>query len=132
MDQLDAETLRYAARYERQVARAKGPVRDKTEWIKWARGSFDPGNREACVICGKFQNITQAHHLIPLEDQYDRGFQPPNQEFVWLCPSHHDTVHVFISQNEQKITVAISGEGSLSEQEFEGVLKLVREAARSE
>ena len=132
VDQLDAETLRFAAKYELQVARAKAPIREKTEWIKWARGSFEPGNREACVICGKFQNIAQAHHLIPLEDQYDRGFQPPNQKFVWLCPSHHDTVHVFLKRDERKITAAISGDGCLSDQELDGILKVVGESGKSD
>jgi hypothetical protein len=95
--QLDDRTLRYIDQYELQVARAAAPLRERTAWIKLARNVFDPGNREPCVICGKFQSITQAHHLIPLEDQYDGGFEIPNQEFAWLCPSHHDTVHLFLS-----------------------------------
>lgn len=78
-------------RAERQVV--------KRTWISAARLSFDPGPRQSCHICGKFRYVAQAHHVIPLHKQFDRGFKEPDQEHAWLCPSHHAIIHVLIDQN---------------------------------
>ena len=127
--EFDEEGIRILEWHQLKVLRAKAPIRDRNAWIATARRLFNPGEREECLVCGKFKAITEAHHLIPLEDQYDHGFRVPNQEFAWLCPSHHETVHVFIQGKDRK--TLLFGE-SLSDGEFEIVMKLVREAYRSE
>lgn len=43
----------------------------KSAWIASARLTFQPGPRKACYVCGGFGPITQAHHVIPLNEQFD-------------------------------------------------------------
>lgn len=68
----------------------------KDEWIDVARRRFVPSPRENCCVCGKFKVVTHAHHVVPLSAQYDRGFEAPDHEHVWLCPAHHAIIHVLI------------------------------------
>jgi hypothetical protein len=69
----------------------------KRVWIGTARAAFDPGERESCVICGKYEGLTHAHHTVPLAIQFDAGGTVPIQEFDWLCPTHHSAAHLFIN-----------------------------------
>jgi hypothetical protein len=73
---------------------------EKNAWIAAARRDFLPSLRAPCIVCGKHRAITHAHHLIPLAQQYDRGFGEPNHRHVWLCPNHHVVVHAFIDSGE--------------------------------
>lgn len=75
----------------------RGRQRIKNDWIRDARALFDPSERQACHICGQFQATAQAHHIIALADQYDRGFKKPDHDHVWLCPNHHIVIHRFLS-----------------------------------
>lgn len=70
---------------------------DKDEWILCARQIFAPGARQNCHVCGKYRFLTQAHHVLPLACQYDKGFKAPDQTYCWLCPTHHAAVHLMIS-----------------------------------
>lgn len=75
----------------------RGRQRIKNDWIRNARALFDPSERAPCHICGQFQATAEAHHVIPLADQYDRGFKKADHEHVWLCPNHHKVIHRFLS-----------------------------------
>ncbi|WP_409188418.1 hypothetical protein [Bradyrhizobium sp. RDM4] len=68
----------------------------KAQWIDIARLSFRPGKRQPCHICGRFEYVTEAHHVVPIGQQFDRGFAEPHHEHVWLCPTHHAIVHVLV------------------------------------
>lgn len=70
----------------------------KNEWVAEARRAFIPGARLACMVCGKFKALTQAHHITPLAAQYENGFTTPCHKYVWLCPTHHAAVHLVLSQ----------------------------------
>lgn len=73
-------------------------VRSKKErWIDAAREAFEPSNREPCNICKKYPSLSQAHHVIPLSLQFDRGFEKPDDRHVWLCPTHHAAAHILIA-----------------------------------
>jgi hypothetical protein len=68
----------------------------KRGWIAAARLEFEPRAREPCFVCGKFKSITQAHHVVPLGEQFDHGFRVADQEHEWLCPNHHVILHLWI------------------------------------
>lgn len=69
--------------------------RDKKEqWIAKARKEFKPSERDNCFVCGKYKNLTHAHHLIPLSVQYNFRVSVPLQEHEWLCPTHHTMIHL--------------------------------------
>jgi hypothetical protein len=70
----------------------------KRGWIAAARLEFTPRARESCFVCGKFKSITQAHHVVPLGEQFDHGFQVADQEHEWLCPNHHVILHLWIDE----------------------------------
>lgn len=63
----------------------------RREWMAMARRKFRPGKRQPCEFCGMFRSISEAHHIEPLSNQFDRhgGECRPNQKYVWLCPNHH-------------------------------------------
>ena len=71
----------------------------KDKWVAAARASFMPSDREACYICRQHLGITHAHHVIPLADQYERGFKQPDHAHAWLCPNHHAIIHLFLSDS---------------------------------
>lgn len=113
---------------------------EKTAWIAAARLTFAPGEREPCHVCGKFKSIAQAHHVVPLAAQFDRGFPVPDHEHVWLCPNHHTIIHIFIGPENPSYAGAAPRKRSqttsalhldLSEDEFEKMLALRRRAFRS-
>ncbi len=78
------------ARYEAEAVGIK-----RADWIKDARASFSPGQRQPCAVCGKYRSLTHAHHIVPLACQTGAH---PNHEYVWLCPTHHAAVHLLIAQ----------------------------------
>lgn len=113
---------------------------EREAWILVARRIFDPGERQPCFVCGKFKSIAQAHHVIPLTAQYDRGFELPDGEFVWLCPNHHAMAHTFIiDENRSLAPEAFRARGKtaravlsdLAAGEFDKIMELMRRAGRS-
>lgn len=68
-------------------------ARHKSAWIRAARASFKPVDRDNCAVCGMYKEISQAHHLLPLDIQYEIGLRDACHKFVWLCPNHHAIVH---------------------------------------
>jgi hypothetical protein len=126
---VDEEIQRIADDFYLRAARAKAPQREKNAWVAAARRFFNPGDREPCRVCGKFQTIAQAHHLIPLEAQFDKGVRVPNHDFVWLCPNHHEVVHMFIKRSGRRI-LATTVDSDLSETEFNEILALTVIAIR--
>lgn len=120
--------------------RWQGSRLDRDAWVVAARQLFAPGEREACHICGKFKGISQAHHVVPLTAQYDRGFEYPDQEFVWLCPNHHAIVHLFIPADGRSMALpAMRARGKttsalhidVTDNEFDQLMELVRRSGRS-
>lgn len=82
---------------------------DKAVWIAAARVMFDPGHRQACAVCGKYEGLTEAHHTLPLWVQFEAGAVAPIQDFDWLCPTHHCAQHIFINDILAKVTKSIPG-----------------------
>lgn len=83
-----------------------GRLRAKNDWIRKQRALFDPSPRQPCHICQRFAAISQAHHVIPLAEQYDRGFKKADHEHIWLCPNHHTVIHRFLSSPDIEQTAA--------------------------
>jgi hypothetical protein len=119
--------------------RNAAPRIERDSWIAAARRLFTPGRREPCCVCGRFRGIAQAHHVVPLTTQYDRGFEYPDNEFVWLCPNHHAIIHLFILGDDRSVAPAAMRARArtadpiyddLSDVEFEVVIDLMRRAAR--
>lgn len=69
---------------------------EKKRWLCAARAAFAPGTRQPCIVCRGYESVTHAHHVFPLEIQFDRGIKEPIQEFIWLCPNHHAAIHLII------------------------------------
>lgn len=120
--------------------RRQGPTIDRDVWIAVSRRIFSPGDRQPCYVCEKFKSITQAHHVIPLTSQYDRGFKYPDQEYVWLCPNHHTMAHLYIPTGERSRAVPMIRARSettsalnedLMEDEFNRMMELMRRSMRS-
>ena len=76
-------------------------------WIAAARAAFNPGQKQPCKVCGKFQSVAHAHHLTPLYRQIDR--KEPDQSFIWLCPTHHHGVHLCIEGSKRGVWPDLSG-----------------------
>ena len=76
-------------------AEEKRSQADKKKWIAKARAAFNPGPKQPCTVCGKYQSVTHAHHVRPLHTQY--GSPTFTEDFVWLCPTHHEGVHVLLT-----------------------------------
>ena len=72
----------------------------RKEWIREARKefSFFTKYKENCAICGKYALVAEAHHIIPLETQFNfhKGTMAQIPDHVWLCPTHHALVHFCI------------------------------------
>lgn len=119
---------------ERKLA----PTIDRDAWIKVSRIIFAPGERQSCHVCGKFKGIAEAHHVVPVSAQYDRGFKLPDSEFVWLCPNHHAIIHLYISGGHlmsPRTTRSNSGRSislapDVTEEEFGKLLDLGRRSFR--
>lgn len=71
----------------------------RDEWIKNARLSFVPSQKKACEVCGQYESLCQAHHVIPLSIQWDRNYFDVDHSHVWLCPTHHAAVHSLLRQS---------------------------------
>lgn len=136
----DDELQRIIEWHDRVEHRRQAPAVEREIWIMAARQLFVPGFREPCCVCGKFKGIAQAHHVIPLTAQYDRGFRYPDQEYVWLCPNHHAMIHLFIQNNNRSMKpAAFRARGrttgailpDLSEVEFEAMMDLMQRSGRS-
>ena len=54
---------------------------------------------ESCYVCGGFKSVAQAHHVIPLNEQFDRGFETPNHDHERLCPTQHVVLHLWIDDD---------------------------------
>jgi hypothetical protein len=76
----------------------------KDDWIAAARKEFSPGPREPCYVCKKFVSVTQAHHTVPLSEQYDQCFERPDHRHIWLCPTHHIIAHILIGPYPDHVT----------------------------
>ncbi len=135
----DDELDRLFEQYERVRFRKGAGTLEREIWIIAARRLFAPGEREPCWICGKFKSITQAHHVVPLTSQYDRGFEYPDGEYVWLCPNHHTIAHMFVLDENPswKPGAARARSGrtrpiyeDTSEQELEKIIELMRRSTR--
>lgn len=81
-------------------AEEKRQQANKKRWIAQARAAFRPGPKQPCEVCGKYQAVTHAHHIKPLHTQY--GSLVCIQDFVWLCPTHHEGVHVLLSLTHKR------------------------------
>ncbi len=136
----DGDLERLISLFRLVEARRRGPRIDRDAWIAAARKLFAPGERHACHICGKFKSIAQAHHVVPLTAQYDRGFVYPDHEAEWLCPNHHAMIHLFIPGDDRSMAVpAMRARGrttsslneDLSDEEFGRMMALVRRSARA-
>ena len=140
MSDQENELQRVFEIHELVERRRLGPAIDREAWIAASRRIYSPGDRQPCYVCGKFRSITQAHHVIPLTAQYDRGFKLPDQESVWLCPNHHTMVHLYIPTGERSMTVPSIRARSettsalnedLTEDEFNKMMELMRRSVRS-
>lgn len=92
----------YAAKIKTVLdSEARESKRKKNEWLKKARSSFAQYKniRKPCAVCGKYQALTEAHHIYPLAWQYDNGLLEPNHDHLWLCPTHHKLVHLNIKSH---------------------------------
>lgn len=105
----------------------------KRSWIAAARLEFRPRRQEACFVCGKFDNITQAHHVVPLGEQFTHGFRVADQEHEWLCPNHHAILHLWIDariDDQQRGRRAVLTIGYVEDTELDRMLDLVRRSGR--
>jgi hypothetical protein len=123
--EMTSEIQDLAEEYFLRADRARAPKRVKKAWIALARRCFQPSDRQPCIICCKFRVLAEAHHVIPLEAQYDRGFTEPDHRHVWLCPNHHQLLHVYIAGSDRKITATIA-DNDLSEDEWQAIFRLRR------
>ena len=81
----------------------------RKDWMQAARASFAPSEREACAACGKYQSVSQAHHIYPLAQQYEDGRDQPCHDHVWLCPTHHMVVHEIIDGLIRNVCPSLDG-----------------------
>ncbi len=90
------------------VTQAKAEQRfSSNAWIAAARAAFKPGPKQPCVVCGKFQSVAHAHHLTPLCRQVN--CDTPDDSFVWLCPTHHQGVHLCLEGSKRGAWPDLSG-----------------------
>jgi hypothetical protein len=69
----------------------------KASWIAAARAATPAIERQPCAVCGKYLELCDAHHVVPLHIQYSMGLAEPSHDLEWLCPTHHRAVHRGIS-----------------------------------
>mgnify|MGYP001563316190 CR=1 FL=1 len=134
-DELPDDIRRMIELHDLVEARRLAGSIEREAWIAASRQIFEPGPRGSCCVCGKFQSIAQAHHVVPLAAQYDRGFRLPNCERVWLCPNHHAMLHIIIPDDNLSMTDSAFRARNrragtvledLSEDEFKTIMELVR------
>lgn len=136
----DDELRRIIETHDRVEFRRRAGRLERDAWIAASRMIFDPGERQPCYVCGKFKSIAQAHHVVPLSAQYDRGFKYPDPEHVWLCPNHHTMAHRYILDDNRSLAPAAMRARDrsmaalfpdLSEAEFNKLMELMQRAGRS-
>lgn len=73
--------------------------RFRSEWMAMARDEFRKLYKVSgpCVVCGLDRAYSHAHHLLPLNIQYEVGIESPVQDYTWLCHVHHGMVHRLFS-----------------------------------
>jgi hypothetical protein len=106
----------------------------KRAWIAAARQGFEPRRREPCFVCGKFEAITQAHHVVPLNEQFEHGFEVPDHEHEWLCPNHHVTLHLWIDRSSSEQHLGRRAAPSIAEvplEQFGILMDLVGRSGRT-
>lgn len=135
---MDEEVQKIIALHDRVQARESRGKLERQIWLIAARQLFRPGERQPCFVCGNFKSITQAHHVVPLTAQYDRGFEVPDCEHVWLCPNHHAMIHLFLPDadpasirgTEERYYRRSLIHEDLSARELEKLIDLLRRSAR--
>jgi hypothetical protein len=74
--------------------------KERSDWMTEARREFRrliAKSPRPCDACGKHIEFVQAHHVLPLNIQFDLGVPLAEHDHDWLCPTHHRIVHVFHS-----------------------------------
>ena len=135
----DDKLQRIADWHARVLYRRQAGQFERDVWIEASRRFFKPGERGPCWVCGKFKSIAQAHHVVPLNLQYDRGFDLPDSTHVWLCPNHHIIAHAFIEGERSMNPEAARARSrrrapiyrDLSKVEFEKMIELLQMSGRS-
>lgn len=128
-DRIQARAIRRCGELLREQEAANKIDRDC--WIAQARASFVPSERKPCVVCGRFQSISQAHHVFPLAIQWRFGIQRPIHDHEWLCPNHHVSIHILISQSQASsldasaTCINVTSDLALNLSEFNKVLSLL-------
>lgn len=105
----------------------------KRAWIASARLAFQPGPRRGCFVCGGFASVTQAHHVVPLNEQFDLGFSVPDDEHEWLCPNHHAILHLWIDRSGSHQKLGRRAAPSIADvplEHFDRLMDLVGRAGR--
>jgi hypothetical protein len=76
----------------------------KRDWIAEQRKSIRIKRRSTCEHCFQHIEVTEAHHIVPLEEQYEIGMEYAEHDIIWLCPTHHAQLHILIRDaNWQKL-----------------------------
>lgn len=91
----------------------------KSRWLMEARAEGNFGESGACDVCGHYAGLTHAHHIIPLAEQHERGFERPDHTHIWLCPNHHALVHALL--RERGSAERFQARHALSEQEMTAI-----------
>lgn len=67
----------------------------RAEWKGFARDEFRQVYKisQPCAVCALARDYSEAHHLLPLNVQYEIGIETAVQDYDWLCHVHHKMVH---------------------------------------
>ncbi len=103
----------------------------KRAWIASARVQFEPSSRRACFVCGEFAPIAQAHHVVPLNEQYEHSFEVADHEHEWLCPNHHVTLHIMIDRSRSAQLLGRRAAPIIADLPVEHIRKLMELVRRS-
>lgn len=128
-DRIQARAIRRCGELLSEQEATSRLSRDR--WIAQARASFLPSGRKSCVVCGRFQSISQAHHVFPLAIQWHVGIQRPIHDYEWLCPNHHVSIHILIAQTQassldaSEACINVTSDLALNMSEFTKVLSLL-------
>lgn len=85
----------------------------KAFWLKFLREAWKVNTpREHCFVCGKYQSITHAHHVIPVAEVatlFTKADVQPEEAmdfrmaYIWLCPNHHTIFHLIHNRSMRNI-----------------------------
>lgn len=83
---------------------------NKRQWFTMARTLFCDvqSPRKPCEVCGLYGDLTEAHHIVPLIDQWLAGFDTPIHAHAWLCPTHHKLVHKALKAKDAQAAILSS------------------------